>query len=91
MDSDPTRPPKEYQMTVRCFDLTSSPSVARFALHRTAEKNRANVSEDTVEVVRKNIYVDDVLTSAPDIVGAVKLAHDVEALLQGGGFEHAKL
>ena len=91
MDSDPTRPPKEYQMTVHCFGLTSSPSVAGFALRRTAEENRANVSEDAVEVIRKNIYVDDVLTSAPDIDSAVKLVHDVEALLQGGSFELAKL
>ena len=53
--------------------------------------DRANVSEDAVEVIRKNIYVDDVLTSAPDIDSAVKLVHDVEALLQGGGFELAKL
>ena len=36
-------------------------------------------------------YVDDVLTSAPDIDSAVKLVNDVEALLQGGGFELAKL
>ena len=78
-------------MTVHCFGLTSSPSVAGFALRRTAAENRANVSEEAVEVIRKNIYVDDVLTSAPDIDNAVKLVHDVEALLQGGGFELAKL
>ena len=53
--------------------------------------DRANVSEDAVEVIRKNIYVDDLSTSAPDIDSAVKLVHDVEALLQGGGFELAKL
>ena len=53
--------------------------------------DRANVSEDAVEVIRKNIYVDDLSTSAPDIDSAVKLVHDVEASLQGGGFELAKL
>ena len=53
--------------------------------------DRTNVSEDAVEVIRKNIYVDDRLTSAPDIDSAVKLVQDVEALLQGGGFELAKL
>ena len=35
--------------------------------------------------------MDDELTSAPDIDNEVKLVHDVEALLQGGGFEFAKL
>ena len=35
--------------------------------------------------------MDDVLTSAPNIDSAVKLVHDVEALLKGGGFELAKL
>ena len=49
-DSNPTRPPKDHQMTVHCFGLTSSPSVAGFALRRTAEENRASVSEDVVEV-----------------------------------------
>ena len=78
-------------MTVHCFGPISSPSVAGFALRPTAEENRVNVSEDAVEVIRKNIYVDVVLTPAPDIDSAVKLVHDVEALLQGGGFELAKL
>ena len=90
-DSDPTRPPKDHLMIVHCFGLTNSPSVAGFALRRTAEENRASVWEDVVEVVRKNIYVNDVLTSAPNIDSAVKLVHDVEALLKGGGFELAKL
>ena len=58
---------------------------------RTAEDNRAKVSENAVEIVRKNIYVYDMLTSPPDIDSAVKLVHDIEALLQGGGFELAKL
>ena len=31
------------------------------------------------------------LTSAPNIDSAVKLVHDVEALLQGSSFELAKL
>ena len=39
-DSDPTRPPKDHQMIVHCFGLTNSPSVAGFALRRTAEENR---------------------------------------------------
>ena len=39
-DDDPTKPPKEYQLTVHCFGVTSSPSVEGYALRRTAEENR---------------------------------------------------
>ena len=49
-------------MTVHCFGLAISPFVAGFALHRTAEENRAKLSENLVEAVCKNIDVDDGLT-----------------------------
>ena len=60
-------------------------------MRRTAKKNRATVSADEVEIVRKNMYVDDVLTSAPDIDYAVRLGHNAEELLQSRGFELAML
>ena len=45
INDDPTKDPKEYQLTVYCFDLTSSLFVVGFALRRTAEDN-CSQSED---------------------------------------------
>ena len=91
-DSDSTRPPKEYQMDDSPLVWSQQFTVGSWiCFARTAEENRANVSEDVAEVVRKIIYVDDVLISAPDVDSAVKLTHDLKALLPSGGFELAEL
>ena len=84
-DDDISKPPKVYQLTVHCFGLTSSPSVAGFALRRTADENLAGSTPDAVQAVKRNIYVDDLLKSVPNSQSAVALAHDVISLLEGGG------
>ena len=48
-DDNPTKLPKEYQLTAHCFGLTSLLSVACYALRRTAEENRPAVSDKTVQ------------------------------------------
>ena len=89
-DDDPTKDPKEYQLTVHCFGLTSSPSVAGFALRRTAEDNRSQLEDEVRQVVYKNIYVDDLLVSTPDEDTAKTLIKGLVSLLKEGGFELAK-
>ena len=84
-DDDISKSPKVYQLTVRCFGLTSSPSVAEFALRHTADENRADSTPDAIQAVKRNIYVDDLLKSVPNSQSAVALAHDVISLLEGGG------
>ena len=82
---DISKPPKVYQLTVHCFGLTSPPSVAGFALRRTADENLATSTPDAVQAVKRNIYVDDLLKSVPNSQSAVALAHDFISLLEGGG------
>ena len=49
-DDDPTKSPKKYQLTVHYFGLTSLPSVAGYALRRTAEDNHSQTSTEVVQV-----------------------------------------
>ena len=65
-DDGISKPPKVYQLTVHCFGLTSSPSVAGFALCRTADENLAGSTPDAVQAVKRNIYVDDLLKLVPN-------------------------
>ena len=55
--------PQEYQMTVHLFGGASSPSCTNFALKRTAEHHSADFDTETVETVKRNLYVDDCLKS----------------------------
>ena len=90
-DDDPTKSPKKYQLTVHCFGLTRSPSVAGYALRRTAEDNRSQSSTEAKQVVYRNIYVEDVLISVADSKRAVVLVKELDSLLGSAGFELAKL
>ena len=89
-DDDMSRPPTAYQLTVHCFGLTSSPSVAGFALRKTAEENRSNSTPEAVQTAERNMYVDDLLKSVPNSDSAITHINDVVSLLKGGGFELRK-
>ena len=89
-DGDPTRAVKVYQLTVHTFGLTSSPSVAGYALRRTATENRTNASERTRTSIQRNLYVDDLLISVPSSEEAVRLHTELNDLLASGGFQLAK-
>ena len=65
--------------------------MAGYALRRTAEDNRPQVSAEAVQVVYKHVYVDDVLVSVADSEGAVALVTELDSLLGSAGFELAKL
>ena len=60
-------------MEVHLFGVTSSPSCSSLALKRTAEDNVGEFSEDIVETVKRNFYVNDCLKSVRSIGNAVKV------------------
>ncbi|XP_074649052.1 uncharacterized protein LOC141904366 [Tubulanus polymorphus] len=62
-DHDIEQPPIDHRMKVHIFGAASSPSVCNYALHRTADDNRADFAADIVETVHRNFYVDDCLRS----------------------------
>ncbi len=90
-DNDPDKPPKHYRMMAHLFGGVWSPSAANFALQRVAEDNHGNFSDDTLETVKRNFYVDDCLKSVPTEEAAIKLASELRELLTCGGFRLGKI
>jgi hypothetical protein len=82
--------PEEYQMTVHLFGAKSSPTCANFALRKTATDNAEEFSENVVETIKRNFYVDDCLKSVADEDEAITLAADLRDILQRGGFRLTK-
>ena len=52
-------------MNVQLFGAVSSPAVANFSLHWTAESGRAEFGDEAANFIPRNFYVDDDLTSVP--------------------------
>ncbi|XP_028404804.1 uncharacterized protein LOC114527371 [Dendronephthya gigantea] len=82
--------PEEYQMTVHLFGAKSSPTCANFALRKTATDNAEEFSNNVVETIKRNFYVDNCLKSVPDEDEASMLAADLRVILQRGGFRLTK-
>ena len=54
-NNDLEQPPADYKMNVHIFGATSSPSIAAFALRRTALDNETGAGLATVETAQKHI------------------------------------
>nr|XP_034339443.1 uncharacterized protein LOC105341007 [Crassostrea gigas] len=89
-DGDPSKSVTEYQMVVHLFGATSSPSCANFCLRKTTQDWKGYFSEETVNTVLKNFYVDDCLKSVKSVNEAVILVKDLQRLLDKGGFHISK-
>ncbi|XP_041365661.1 uncharacterized protein LOC121380763 [Gigantopelta aegis] len=63
-NGDYTQEPVAYRMLVHLFGAVSSPSCSNAALLQTAVNNENKFDKEIIDVVRKNFYVDDCLTSS---------------------------
>ena len=61
--SDLSKEPKTYQMLVHLFWAKALPSVAGYALRKTADNNKQDLSREAFDAVFKDFYVDDLLKS----------------------------
>ena len=89
-NGDLSRGPKTYQMLVHIFGAKSSPSVAGYVLRKTAKDNEKDFSQEAVDAVLKDFYVDDLLKSFADSERAVQVSKQLQELLVRGGFELTK-
>ena len=80
-DGDPNKEIKVYKSMVHCFGLTCSPCVANYALNRCAVDNQLRFSDEAIQNVKFNFYVDDWLTGAIDVPHTVALIKKVDQLL----------
>ena len=89
-DGDMSCEAREYCMTVHLFGGTSSPSCAAFSLRRTAEDHTTDYSENTIQSVYRNFYVDDLLKSVRDAKVGVHISAELRELLFKRGFRLTK-
>ena len=85
-EGDVSVEPRDFRMTVHIFGAASSPSCSNFALRRTVDDCQGSFSEEALDTVRRNFYVDDCLRSVSSEEEAQSLATEVGALCATGGF-----
>ena len=73
-DDNIDAPPEEYQFTVHAFGWKSSPAAANFAIRQTALDNECGVSQGTVNLILRQLYVDDCLNSEASVEAAISRA-----------------
>ena len=64
-DNDPSKRIMENKMTVHLFGNGPSPAIATFGLRKTADDGEEKYGKETRDLVHRNFYVDDGLTSPP--------------------------
>ena len=64
--------------------------MAGYALHYTAERNEPNVSASTTECVKRDMFVDDLISGADTVEKGQQLVGEVSKLLSSMGFKLTK-
>ena len=82
--------PSEFHMTSHIFSATDSPSCANFCLKRAAEDGRGRFSDEAVNAVNKDFYVDDFVKSVRTVNKASSLVDEVTCLVSEVGFRLTK-
>lgn len=77
-------------MLVHIFGAKSSPSVAGYSLRKTAEDHSQDHSEDVLDALCRDFYVDDLLKSFPDSTEAKRVTKELQSVLAKGGFQLTK-
>ena len=77
-------------MTVYIFGATDSPCVANSTLKRTADDNEKDFDAITLQTLRRNLYVDDLLKTVPTPATATRLVGQPIELCAKGGFNLTK-
>lgn len=70
----------EYRMNVQLFGAASSPGVANFCLHQTAEIHKLEFRNITSNFLLRNFCIDDGLKSVPTAKQALQLIQDSQAM-----------
>ena len=77
-------------MVVNIFGATSSPTIANYALKKTADQAEVSHGPAVADSIRKNFYVDNFLKSVSTEDEAVQLIQDVRKYCRQGGFNLTK-
>ena len=90
-NDDISQDPVDHEMCVHTFGAISSPSVAGYALRKTAYDGESTYGEAAAAVVVRNFYVDDMCKSNRNTQSAIAMIKNVQNLCSSGGFNLTKL
>ena len=90
-DGDTSRKLEDYEMCVHLFGAVCSPSVAGYALRKTAVDNADRYGEEAANAVFRNFYVDDLCKSEDSVRQAVSMIGKIDGICAAGGFNLTKL
>ena len=79
------------EMTVHPMGPVSSPSVANFALKRTADDNEVEFGKEAAKALKRNFYMDDMLKSVATTEIGKDLLHNTISMSSKGGFPLVKV
>ena len=79
-----------YQFQVAPYGLKCVPSMAGYALQYTAERNLPKVSDSAVGCLKRDVFVDDVITGVDTIDEGKRLVTEMRDLLASTGFKLQK-
>ena len=75
---------KTYELNTVTFGLSPAPFLAIRCLHQLANDEMANYPR-AAQIIKRDLYVDDLLTGATTFDDALHLRNEITALLQRGG------
>jgi hypothetical protein len=78
------------RFAVHVWGVSSSPYISTRGIHEVANQNRTHASSLTVNAVKNNTYVDDLLKSVDTIEQMQRLYHESTALFADSGFQLTK-
>ncbi|XP_063955361.1 uncharacterized protein LOC135154088 [Lytechinus pictus] len=78
--------PDVYVKKVVTFGDKPAPAMAQIALRRTAEEGRSAYPE-AASVIERDTYMDDICTSVSTVEKGRNLTHDLDEVLDTGGFK----
>ena len=81
---------KPYKFTRHAWGVISSPYIACAAIRKAADENPTNASTLTKEIIRKGMYMDDLLCSCHSIEKAQLIADETVKLFDRRGFNLVK-
>ena len=84
-DNDIDNELTDYRMRVHAFGNSPSPAIATFALQKTAEIAEQTFGKDVKDLVCRNFYVDDALTSVGSNSEAIDLLNRTKEALKTFG------
>lgn len=84
-DCNPTAEPDVYVMDVMIFGASCAPSISQFIKNLNAERFEKEYPL-AVKSIKRNHYVDDLLTSCDTSQEAIKLISQIKNIHQKGGF-----